>query len=253
MIWEFCGVVADNRSGKPPWDDVVVGLDRMAPPDPKLGPRWFPGARLNFAENLLRYADDLCLAARDKTSLKRLMSVARDQLRQLRLEFGHWPQPTSLDEGVEWLGVRLRRTTHPWDRSQTVGYEIPLPKIKHLFEVIDEMTEPPSDRLHGNVFRLGSWVTSLNEQLHQWFEVYGGATNAPEVFRALDEHLKHRFSTLLREVTGARGRQVAERHRRNLPRGFWTWEVEGSSLVCLPSLAPRCPFRFPRRPPWKRG
>jgi acetoacetyl-CoA synthetase len=58
MVWEFCGVVADERSGKRPWDEVVVGLDRMAPPDPKLGPRWFPGARLNFAENLLRYADD---------------------------------------------------------------------------------------------------------------------------------------------------------------------------------------------------
>ena len=30
----------------------------MAPPDRTLGPRWFPGARLNFAENLLRYDDD---------------------------------------------------------------------------------------------------------------------------------------------------------------------------------------------------
>jgi acetoacetyl-CoA synthetase len=30
----------------------------MAPPDPELGPRWFVGARLNFAENLLRYRDD---------------------------------------------------------------------------------------------------------------------------------------------------------------------------------------------------
>jgi len=58
VVWEFCGVVADERSGKRPWDDVVIGLDRMAPPDPKLGPRWFPGARLNFAENLLRYGDD---------------------------------------------------------------------------------------------------------------------------------------------------------------------------------------------------
>ncbi len=58
MVWEFCGVVSDDRAGKPPWDDVVVGLNRMAPPDPVLGPRWFPGARLNFAENLLRYADD---------------------------------------------------------------------------------------------------------------------------------------------------------------------------------------------------
>jgi acetoacetyl-CoA synthetase len=58
MVWEFCGVVADDRPGMPPWDEVVIGADRMAPPDPKLGPRWFPGARLNFAENLLRYSDD---------------------------------------------------------------------------------------------------------------------------------------------------------------------------------------------------
>ncbi|MBL8960325.1 MAG: AMP-binding protein, partial [Gemmatimonadetes bacterium] len=29
----------------------------MAPPDPVLGPTWFPEARLNFAENLLRFRD----------------------------------------------------------------------------------------------------------------------------------------------------------------------------------------------------
>jgi acetoacetyl-CoA synthetase len=57
-VWRFCGVIADERPGREPWDEVVVGGDRMAPPDPKLGPRWFSGARLNFAENLLRYADD---------------------------------------------------------------------------------------------------------------------------------------------------------------------------------------------------
>ncbi len=57
-VWSFCGVVADQRPGGPPWDEVVVGLERMAPPDPVLGPRWFPGARLNFAENLLRFRDD---------------------------------------------------------------------------------------------------------------------------------------------------------------------------------------------------
>jgi acetoacetyl-CoA synthetase len=57
-VWRFCGVVADERQGQLPWDEVVVGLDRMAPPDPKLGPRWFTGARLNFAENLLRYKDE---------------------------------------------------------------------------------------------------------------------------------------------------------------------------------------------------
>jgi acetoacetyl-CoA synthetase len=57
-VWRFCGVVAEESPGREPWDQVVIGLNRMAPPDPELGPRWFPGARLNFAENLLRYRDD---------------------------------------------------------------------------------------------------------------------------------------------------------------------------------------------------
>jgi acetoacetyl-CoA synthetase len=57
-VWRFCGVVAEERPGREPWDEVVVGLGRVAPPDPVLGPRWFTGARLNFAENLLRYDDD---------------------------------------------------------------------------------------------------------------------------------------------------------------------------------------------------
>ena len=57
-VWKGCGLVAEERTGRPPWVEVVVGLDRMAPPDPVRGPRWFTGARLNFAENLLRYGDE---------------------------------------------------------------------------------------------------------------------------------------------------------------------------------------------------
>jgi acetoacetyl-CoA synthetase len=57
-VWRFCGIIAEERGRGEPWDEVAIGLDRMAPPDPELGPRWFPGARLNFAENLLRYHDD---------------------------------------------------------------------------------------------------------------------------------------------------------------------------------------------------
>jgi acetoacetyl-CoA synthetase len=53
-VWDFCGVVGDG-----PGEGDGVGLDRMAPPDPEQGPRWFPQARLNYAENLLRYADDV--------------------------------------------------------------------------------------------------------------------------------------------------------------------------------------------------
>jgi acetoacetyl-CoA synthetase len=57
-VWRFCGVVAVDPPGRSPGDEVVVGLNRMAPPDPELGPRWFTGARLNFAENLLRHDDE---------------------------------------------------------------------------------------------------------------------------------------------------------------------------------------------------
>jgi acetoacetyl-CoA synthetase len=57
-VWRFCGVIAEEGQGKDPWDAVMIGGERMAPPDPVLGPRWFPGVRLNFAENLLRHRDD---------------------------------------------------------------------------------------------------------------------------------------------------------------------------------------------------
>jgi acetoacetyl-CoA synthetase len=57
-VWRFAGVVADDRPGDVPWDRVLLGGARMAPPDAELGPRWFLGSRLNFAENLLRRDDD---------------------------------------------------------------------------------------------------------------------------------------------------------------------------------------------------
>ena len=45
-VWEFCEIVGT------PGDIVVEDFDQMP------GARWFPSARLNFAENLLRYRDD---------------------------------------------------------------------------------------------------------------------------------------------------------------------------------------------------
>ena len=46
-VWDFCGVVASRR-----YDSVVEHFDRMP------GAHWFPGARLNYAENLLRFRDN---------------------------------------------------------------------------------------------------------------------------------------------------------------------------------------------------
>ena len=57
-VWEFCGILAERDPRGAAWQSALIGGNRMAPPDPKLGPRWFDGARLNFAENLLRYRDD---------------------------------------------------------------------------------------------------------------------------------------------------------------------------------------------------
>ncbi len=47
MIWEYGGVVGERGDGP-----VLVDGDRMP------GAKWFPDARLNFAENLLRRRDD---------------------------------------------------------------------------------------------------------------------------------------------------------------------------------------------------
>ncbi len=46
-VWDFVGVKASRK-----WDRVVEDLNKFP------GTKWFPGARLNFAENLLRYRDD---------------------------------------------------------------------------------------------------------------------------------------------------------------------------------------------------
>ena len=76
-VWQFCGVVADTLADGSQWRDVVRGLDRMAPPDPIAGPKWFEGARLNFAENLLRFRDDRpALIARNERGRGRCLTYA---------------------------------------------------------------------------------------------------------------------------------------------------------------------------------
>ena len=57
-VWRFTGIDARPFPGRHPWDRVLVGGDRVAPPDAREGPRWFVGAELNFAKNLLRFTDE---------------------------------------------------------------------------------------------------------------------------------------------------------------------------------------------------
>lgn len=70
-FWEF----ADIRASRQP-DRTVENPDRMP------GARWFPGAELNFAENLLRCGDDQeALVFWDETGRRKAMTY-----RELRLE-----------------------------------------------------------------------------------------------------------------------------------------------------------------------
>ena len=76
-VWRFTGVIAEERQGRAPWDQVLIGRDRMAPPTAELGPRWFTGANLNFAENLLRRRDDAdAIVSWDERGRRRVLSFA---------------------------------------------------------------------------------------------------------------------------------------------------------------------------------
>ena len=57
LLWSFCGVIAESRGER-----TATDRDRLP------GARWFPDARLNFAENLLRRRDDsAAIVFRDET------------------------------------------------------------------------------------------------------------------------------------------------------------------------------------------
>ncbi len=73
-VWDFTGIVGE-RGG-----EVLAGDGGMKPPGEPGGPRWFPAARLNFAENLLRHAGGQdALVAWDERGRQRALSF--DQLR----------------------------------------------------------------------------------------------------------------------------------------------------------------------------
>ncbi len=60
-VWKFCGLKSSRR-----WDVVVENAAAMP------GARWFPGARLNFAENLLRHDDErVALVSRGEDGSRR--------------------------------------------------------------------------------------------------------------------------------------------------------------------------------------
>ncbi|HKS05961.1 MAG TPA: acetoacetate--CoA ligase [Gemmatimonadaceae bacterium] len=71
-LWEFGGVIGEGRV-----ESVLRAKKPMDPWDSHDGPRWFEGARLNFAENLLRRRDDApALIWRGEDGARREVSFA---------------------------------------------------------------------------------------------------------------------------------------------------------------------------------
>ncbi|MCC6242491.1 MAG: acetoacetate--CoA ligase [Gemmatimonadaceae bacterium] len=83
-FWEACwreaGIVADGPGpAEAPWSAVLMGGERMAPPDPVLGPRWFTDTRLSFAEHLLRHrGSEVAIASWDERGARK--HLTRDAL-----------------------------------------------------------------------------------------------------------------------------------------------------------------------------
>ena len=70
-VWGFCGVIGER------------GERTLSDPERMPGARWFPDARLNFAENLLRYRDDQpAIVFRSEGGIERSLSYA-DLYRQV--------------------------------------------------------------------------------------------------------------------------------------------------------------------------
>lgn len=66
-IWEFGGVIASKK-----WDKILEN------PDDMLKSKWFVGARLNFAQNLLRYRDDrTALVFKGETGVTKRITYAK--------------------------------------------------------------------------------------------------------------------------------------------------------------------------------
>ncbi len=65
-MWDFGNIIASK-----PFDKAIEDVNKMP------GAKWFPGARLNFAENLLRYRDDqTALVFRGEDQVHRILTYA---------------------------------------------------------------------------------------------------------------------------------------------------------------------------------
>src|SRR5258708_7499391 len=97
-VWDFCGVIASRRGAS-----VLVGGDKMP------GAHGFPGARLNFAENLMRRGAEHDTLERVREIVERLPTVRKAVV------------VPALDEHVDVSDVPKAVRLDEWLRRYTAG------------------------------------------------------------------------------------------------------------------------------------
>jgi acetoacetyl-CoA synthetase len=91
-MWDFAQIRASRR-----YDQVVDDLGKFP------GAKWFPGARLNFAENLLRYHDDrIAFLFKGETQLSRQITYA--ELYDVVARLAHALRETGVGVGDRVVG-----------------------------------------------------------------------------------------------------------------------------------------------------
>ena len=95
-VWRVCDVGASAKDGGDPSSPAGVGLDRMEPPGTETGPRWFPNARLNYGEHLVRYRDSrIAIVAWTERGWTRSWSYAE-----------LFAEVSRISQGLKAIGVR---------------------------------------------------------------------------------------------------------------------------------------------------
>jgi acetoacetyl-CoA synthetase len=163
-IWDFCGVRASRR-----WDEVLRDGDRMP------GARWFCGARLNYAENLLQGDDALvAILFENEAGVGRQLSFA--ELRAEVARIASWLREGGVQAGdrVAALMPNLPETVIAMLAAASLGAtfsscspDFGLQAVLERFGQIEPVVLVAADGYSyaGKVFDLLPQVRGLAEQL----------------------------------------------------------------------------------------
>ncbi len=87
-VWKFCGVQASR-----PWDNALENPQQMP------GAKWFNGAKLNFAENLLEGGKDEAIAILFRNEIGQSREIRRGELRLEVARVAGWLQEQGIGPG----------------------------------------------------------------------------------------------------------------------------------------------------------